>query len=75
MKFNVKVITRRGFFKVERGESVGLITIGISAKREKGKANYELRQKLAKHFDIPISNIKIIHGFTSKNKIVEILGL
>ncbi|MCW7470774.1 DUF167 domain-containing protein [Leptospira kanakyensis] len=37
-----------------------------------GKANEELIAQLAKHFKVPIKNIEIISGFTSKTKVVSI---
>mgnify|MGYP001584088550 CR=1 FL=1 len=37
-----------------------------------GKANSEAIKLLAKYFNTPQSNIKIIKGLKSKNKIVEV---
>ena len=50
------------------------ITVGLSSLPEKGKANGELIRKLAKRFDISSSNVKIVSGFKSRRKIVEIKG-
>jgi hypothetical protein len=58
----------RDFIKVE-GNS---IAAGLTSKPEKGKANTELVKKLAKHFDVPSSKVRILSGFRSREKIVEI---
>lgn len=50
------------------------ITVGITSKPENGKANLELIKKLAKHFNVSSSNVKIISGFKSRRKIVEIIN-
>ncbi|MFZ5341499.1 MAG: DUF167 domain-containing protein [Patescibacteria group bacterium] len=44
----------------------------ISAKPVDGEANKALIEFLAQHFDIPRRNVKIISGFTSREKLVEI---
>jgi uncharacterized protein (TIGR00251 family) len=48
------------------------ITIGIKSKPIKGEANKEIIKKLAKHFAISASLVKIRSGHTSKQKIIEI---
>ncbi|MEM0313973.1 MAG: DUF167 domain-containing protein [Candidatus Bathyarchaeia archaeon] len=60
----------KDFVKVEGDK----IVIGIKSRPEKGKANLELIRKLAKHFNVPASQIKIITGHTARRKIVEVLG-
>lgn len=49
------------------------ITVGIRSKPERGRANRELVDKLAKHFGIPTSNVRIVAGLKSRKKIVEII--
>ena len=49
-----------------------VITIGISVCPEKGKANAEIIRRLAKHFKVSKSSIKIVIGEKSRNKIIEI---
>lgn len=46
--------------------------VKISAKPVDGEANKALIEFLAQHFDIPRRNVKIISGFTSREKLVEI---
>ncbi|RJS75500.1 DUF167 domain-containing protein [Candidatus Bathyarchaeota archaeon] len=69
MRYQVTVKFHQDFVKVE-GDS---ITIGLTSKPVKGKANAELVKKLAKHFGVSPSNVRIIAGFKSKKKIVEII--
>lgn len=48
------------------------IVIGVKASPEKGKANEEVIRKIAKHFDVPKSAVRIVSGASSRKKIVEI---
>ncbi len=48
------------------------IEIGIMAKPVKGEANLEVIKKIAKHFGIPKSNVRIVAGEKSRDKIVEV---
>lgn len=47
-------------------------TVYLKAKPENGQANIALINLLAKHFDVPKTNIKILLGKTSKEKLVKI---
>jgi hypothetical protein len=69
MKYNIKVKFHEDFVKVDGTN----ILIGLKSNPEKGEANKELIKKIAQHFDVHSSRIKILSGFKSKNKIVEIL--
>ncbi len=68
MRYEVDVEFRKDFVKVNGNE----ITVGLTSRPEKGKANLELIKKLAKHFDVPSSQVKIVSGLKSRRKIVEI---
>ena len=68
MRYYVSVRFHEEFIKVESDH----ITVGLTSKPVKGKANAELVKKLAKHFGVPASSIRIVAGRNSKNKIVEI---
>jgi hypothetical protein len=60
-------------FNADKIQVVGdSITIGIKSKPEGGKANRELVIKLAKYFGVPASNVRIVAGFASRKKVVEI---
>ena len=48
------------------------IVVGLTSKPEKGKANVELIKKLAKHFNVSSSQVKIVSGFKSRRKIIEL---
>ena len=52
----------------------GAYFIEISEKAEKGKANLALIKLLAKHFKTSSANIRIVKGFSSRKKMVEIKG-
>ncbi len=69
MKYNIKVKLHEDFLKAD-GEN---ILVGLKSKPEKGEANKELIKKLAEHFNIHSSRVRILSGFKSRNKIVEIL--
>jgi len=68
LRYEVEVTFHRDFLKVEANK----IMIGLTSKPEKGKANLELIKKLAKHFKVPSSQIRIVSGLKSRRKIVEI---
>lgn len=68
LKYKLKVKFNKDFVKVS-GES---IEIGVKSKPQKGKANLEIIKKLAKHFSIPSSHVRILAGMKSKRKLVEI---
>jgi len=68
MKYEVEVRFHNDFLKVEGNK----IIVGLTSKPEKGKANLELIKKLAKHFKVSSSQVKIVSGLKSRRKIVEI---
>ncbi|MDF0679830.1 MAG: DUF167 domain-containing protein [Candidatus Nitrosocosmicus sp.] len=49
------------------------IKVSLRCVPVKGKANKELINIISKHFKIGPSNIKIIHGLYSKNKVIQIV--
>jgi uncharacterized protein (TIGR00251 family) len=48
------------------------IEIGIRAKPVKGEANLEIVKKIAKHLGISKSNVRIIAGEKSREKVIEV---
>ena len=50
------------------------IEIGIMAKPVKGEANLEVIKKIAKHFGISKSNVRIVAGEKSRDKVVEVIS-
>jgi uncharacterized protein (TIGR00251 family) len=69
IRYNVVVRFNSDIIEVE-GDT---ITVGIRSRPERGKANRELIERLAKYFDISRSNVRIAAGTTSRKKIVEIV--
>ena len=69
MRYEVEVKFHKDFIDVDGDR----ILVGLRSKPEKGEANRELVRKLAKHFKISTSQIKIVSGLKSKNKVVEIM--
>jgi uncharacterized protein YggU (UPF0235/DUF167 family) len=69
MRYEVEVKFHKDFIEVNGNQ----ILLGLTSKPERGKANRELLLKLAKHFQVPTSNLKIVSGLKSKTKIVDVL--
>ena len=68
MRYEVEVKFHKDFLRIEGNR----IIVGLTSKPEKGKANLELIKKLAKHFKVSPSQIRIVAGLKSRRKIVEI---
>ncbi len=49
------------------------ITVWVHARAHDGKANEAVIQMLAGHFGVASSRIKIVTGYASRQKIIEIL--
>ncbi len=76
MKIFVKAIPNSSISKVV-DESIDLfgnknLRVKINKPAIEGKANAELIKILAKYFEVKNSQIKIIQGNNSSNKIIEI---
>ena len=72
MKYSVLVKPKSKLESVEIIDSRKLVA-KINAVPTKGEANLKLIEVLAKYFKVPKSNIRIVSGHKSKNKIIEIL--
>jgi uncharacterized protein (TIGR00251 family) len=48
------------------------IAISIKSPPERGRANRELVKKLAEHFGVAESHVRIVSGLASRKKLVEI---
>ena len=68
MRYEVRVKLHKNYIQVFGN----VIEIGITVSPEKGKANAEVIRKLANHFKVPQSFIRIIKGSRSRNKIIEL---
>lgn len=51
----------------------GVWKIDVSAAPEDGAANQLLRRFIAAEFDVPIRNVEIVSGHTSREKRVRII--
>jgi hypothetical protein len=48
--------------------------VRVKAPPKMGLANREVVQTLSLYFKVPVSRIRMIKGFTERNKIFEIMG-
>lgn len=70
-KITLRVIPRARQNKIELDEN-GIYRVHITAAPVDGAANVAVIKMLAEHFGVPKSQITIIRGETSRDKIVEI---
>jgi len=72
-RLSVKVIPKSGrsVLKFEGN----LLKVWLKAAPEDGKANDELVRTLADKLGISRSEIEVVRGFSSKNKLVDISGI
>ena len=70
MIIKVKVVPKSSKISIEERENV--FHVKLTAPPDKGKANKQLVEVLAKHFEVKKSKIKILRGATSHNKVVEV---
>lgn len=71
MKLTVRVIPKAKKRQVS-AEAGSNLKVRLLSAPEGGKANEELVETLAAHLKVPRSRIKILSGFSSRVKIVEI---
>lgn len=71
MKISVKVKAGSSREKVEKADD-GSYAVWVRAKPTDGKANEAVIKALAAHFDTARSNIMLLTGHTSKQKIFSI---
>ena len=70
-KIKLRVIPRARHDKIDLDES-GTYRVHITAAPVDGAANAAVIKMLAEYFKIPKSQIKIVRGDTSRDKIIEI---
>jgi len=70
MKLSIKVQPNSRRQEIQQSIDGKISKVFLKKPAEDGKANKELEKFLSKHFKKPV---KIIQGFTSKNKVIEIL--
>ena len=71
MLIKVKVYPKAKEQKVEAG-TADSVKIWVRARPERGEANREVIQLLSDYFQIPIDQIRLIHGSRKRSKIFEI---
>jgi len=73
MKISIKVIPSA---KVEQIQPAidGSLKVWLRARPKEGEANRALILLLSKHFKVSKSQVSILHGWTSRNKIIEIIS-
>ena len=72
MKITVKAKPNAREEKVEKIDDQNFV-VSVTEPPEKGKANDAIRNALAVYFKIGSSRVKIVSGYSSRNKIIEIL--
>ncbi len=72
MRINVKAKPSSGKELVEKIDETNY-TVWVKEPPQNGLANKGIERALADYFNVARSGIKIVKGFTSKNKIVEII--
>jgi len=72
MKIQVKVKPNSRSEEVSREGDI--LTVKVKEPPREGKANQAVTRLLAEHFGVPKSQVRILSGFTSRNKVVEVVG-
>jgi len=72
MEIRVKVIPKSSRSEVAVELADGTLKVRVAAAPERGKANAELCQTLARHFGVARSRVRIVRGETSAFKVVAI---
>ncbi len=70
MKLNIKVQPNSGRQEIQQSIDGKISKVFLKKPAEDGKANKELETFLSKHFN---KQVKIIKGYKSKNKIIEVI--
>lgn len=72
MKISVKAKPSSKEERVEKIDDNNFI-VSVREPPERGKANEAIRNALAVYFKVASARIKIISGYSSRNKILEII--
>ena len=72
MRISVKAKPSSREEKVEKIDDTNFV-VSVKEPPEKGKANDAIRNALAVYFKTGSSRVKIVSGYSSRNKIIEIL--
>ncbi len=69
MKLNI--VVQRGTGAIE--EKNGKLMVYTNEKRENNRANVDVIKQIAKYFSVPQTAVRIVSGFTSRKKLVEVV--
>ena len=72
MKIQVKVKPNSRTEEVSKEKDS--FVVRVKDPPREGKANLAVIELLAEHFGVPKSKVRILSGFGSKNKTVEVVG-
>lgn len=72
MDIDVKVVPRASRSEVAGTMADGALKVKVAAVPEKGKANEELREVLARHFGVAARDVEIVAGASSTRKRVRV---
>jgi uncharacterized protein (TIGR00251 family) len=72
MRIQVKVKPNSRTEEVSQEENS--FTVKVKEPAREGKANQAVIKLLADHFGVPQSQVRILSGFGSRNKTVEVAG-
>lgn len=72
MKINIKAKPNAKEEKVEKIDDSNYV-VSVKEPPIKGKANEAIRNALAVYFKTSSSRVKIVSGYSSRNKIIEII--
>lgn len=72
MKIFVKAKPGAKEEKIEKISDTQFI-INVKEPSRKGRANYAIAVTLAKHFSAPVSRIRLVSGFSSRQKVFEMI--
>jgi len=72
MRISIKAKPFSGKEFVEKIDETNY-TVWVKEPPEKGLANKGIERALAEYFKVPRLQVRIVKGFTSRNKIVEVI--
>ncbi|MDH4270129.1 MAG: DUF167 domain-containing protein [Dehalococcoidia bacterium] len=72
MKIQVKVKPNSRTEEVSQERDSFIVK--VKEPPREGKANQAVIKLLAEHFGVPKSQVRILSGFSSRNKVVEVAG-
>lgn len=73
MKIFVKAKSGAKHERIEKVDAAHFV-VAVKAPPVDGKANAAILKALAKYFRVPLSNLRMVSGFASRQKVVEIMS-